>query len=169
MNLAYKYNLYILALAIFGIPLIVSLSSYGQPPMEQNSPVMKTDLRDCYYRWGDSPLDENGIPLWTYQNIPDPEWKFIDHIICEVNGILLSVPFVDFEGPDSCGIINSRVLKAPDFSTARFYQPNELNIDLNMVSWDRFCVSFCMNGPSGSGLWQTPHAIPDKCSIYGGA
>lgn len=27
------------------------------------------------YRWGDSPLDEKGIPLWTYQVFPYSGWK----------------------------------------------------------------------------------------------
>ncbi|MBC8235137.1 hypothetical protein H8E77_36790 [bacterium] len=27
------------------------------------------------YRWGDSPIDEKGIPLWTYDNMESPEWK----------------------------------------------------------------------------------------------
>lgn len=27
------------------------------------------------YRWGDSPLDENNIPIWTYQELNSPEWK----------------------------------------------------------------------------------------------
>lgn len=26
------------------------------------------------YRWGDSPFDENGIPVWTYEFAPDTEW-----------------------------------------------------------------------------------------------
>ncbi len=31
------------------------------------------------YRWGDSPLDANGVPLWTYQDIGSAEWLFLDY------------------------------------------------------------------------------------------
>jgi hypothetical protein len=27
------------------------------------------------YRIGDSPLDQDGIPLWTYQDLDSPEWR----------------------------------------------------------------------------------------------
>ena len=27
------------------------------------------------YRWGDSAVDADGIPIWTYQELDSPEWK----------------------------------------------------------------------------------------------
>ncbi len=49
------------------------------------------------YRWGDSPLDENKIPLWTYEGINDPEWKPAPSPLCppgwsDTNIVWLRVP-----------------------------------------------------------------------------
>ena len=65
----------VLALAVFGASLIVPLSSYGQFPASQDSPVLKIPKSVWRYRWGDSPVDAKGAPLWTYQDASSPEWK----------------------------------------------------------------------------------------------
>lgn len=31
------------------------------------------------YRWGDSPIDANGVPTWTYEGIESSEWLSIDY------------------------------------------------------------------------------------------
>lgn len=30
------------------------------------------------YRWGDSPLDENGVPSWIYREVDSQAWKSCD-------------------------------------------------------------------------------------------
>jgi two-component system, sensor histidine kinase ChiS len=65
----------IFAIAIFSMSLLVPLSSHEQPATTQNSPVVKSHLNSWYYRWGNSPLDEAGIPLWTYQDSSESKWK----------------------------------------------------------------------------------------------
>jgi signal transduction histidine kinase len=38
------------------------------------------------YRWGDAPLDERNIPLWTYQGLDSPEWKPAPSPLCPPGG-----------------------------------------------------------------------------------
>jgi hypothetical protein len=47
-------------------------------------------------------------------NRMDTERKFVSYIINELYGILLIVTRVDFQSPDSCCIVNRRVLKTSD-------------------------------------------------------
>ena len=81
MSLIHKFSdfsiaaMSILALAMFGVSLIAPLPSYGQPSDSQDSPVVKIPQGDWYYRWGDSPVDDNGTPLWTYQDASSSGWK----------------------------------------------------------------------------------------------
>ena len=43
--------------------------------MAKDSPVIEIPQSQWYYRWGDSPLDAQGMPLWVYEgNIPGSEW-----------------------------------------------------------------------------------------------
>jgi len=54
--------------------LITTLSIHAQPLRKSDSPPVKiTEV--WQYRWGDSPVDEAGVPLWTYRELDSPEWK----------------------------------------------------------------------------------------------
>jgi len=58
-----------------GASLVAPLSSYGQAPTSQDSPVVEISQNDWRYRWGDSPVDDQGMPLWIYEDTASPEWK----------------------------------------------------------------------------------------------
>jgi signal transduction histidine kinase/DNA-binding NarL/FixJ family response regulator len=55
--------------------LIIPRSSLAQTPLQTFS-----DFKGLGFRWGDSPLDERGIPVWTYNESLDwiPEEAFLD-------------------------------------------------------------------------------------------
>ncbi len=67
----------IFAFAVLSVSLIIPLSSYAQLPDSQDSSVVTIPQKDWYYRWGDSPVDDKGVPLWTYQDESSPEWKLM--------------------------------------------------------------------------------------------
>jgi hypothetical protein len=46
------------------------------------------------------------------------KWEFFDHIIDKRYGILLIMELVDLQRSYPCSVINGRVLKATDFTTA---------------------------------------------------
>jgi signal transduction histidine kinase len=52
------------------------------PCQPQNAPAINSDpvelLHGWQYRWGDSPLDSDGVPLWTRDIPDDSAWKNID-------------------------------------------------------------------------------------------
>ncbi|OHD55172.1 MAG: hypothetical protein A2Y33_10660 [Spirochaetes bacterium GWF1_51_8] len=53
------------------IPQIISAS----PAVTNKSPSEILLLEDGWeYRWGDSPFDKNGVPVWTYDNGSSVEW-----------------------------------------------------------------------------------------------
>ncbi|MBC8230666.1 hypothetical protein H8E77_14045 [bacterium] len=53
--------------------LIPSLCQSQQEISTDSPPIKITE--GWQYRWGDSPIDENGVPIWTYEDISSSEWK----------------------------------------------------------------------------------------------
>jgi len=39
------------------------------------SPIKEISEENWYYRWGDSPVGDQGVPLWVYEEAASPEWK----------------------------------------------------------------------------------------------
>ena len=83
----------------------------------------------------------------------DPEGKLLDHIINEFYSVLLCLALVYLEYPDSGRIVDCRILKTADSSSIDPFKPNELHIDLNMMSRDCFSIPFGMDSPSRSSFW----------------
>jgi signal transduction histidine kinase len=47
----------------------------------QNKPCLPIELNQGWeYRWGDSPLDETGLPLWIYQFSAEETWQTADNL-----------------------------------------------------------------------------------------
>ena len=65
----------VFALAILSTLLVPSPFSYGQYPASQDSPVIEIPESSWHYRWGVSPEDNQGMPLWIYEDTSNPEWK----------------------------------------------------------------------------------------------
>ena len=54
-----------------------------------------------------SPISTNGV---------DSKGKLLDHIVNEVNGVLLSMTFIDFQGPYPRGVVDGRVREPTDLT-----------------------------------------------------
>ncbi len=67
----------ILAFTVFSTFLVAPLPSYSQPPTIQDSPVVEIPYSDWYYRWGKSPVDDGGMPLWIYEDVSSPGWQLL--------------------------------------------------------------------------------------------
>ena len=60
----------VLAILLFAWPLSMS----AQPPDKTiSSPPLKLD-QSWKYRWGDSPVDGEGTPVWTFTDLDSSEW-----------------------------------------------------------------------------------------------
>ncbi|HEY9811721.1 MAG TPA: response regulator [Halomicronema sp.] len=59
--------------------LLVIFSSFSNTLLPKSSalPEMASlEIKEGWeYRWGDSPLDASGVPVWTYENSPTSDWK----------------------------------------------------------------------------------------------
>jgi len=65
-------------------------------------------------------------------NRMDAEREFLNHIINELNGILMIVTRVDFHCPDPGGIVNSCILKTSDSMTLKVPQRVVLRLRANL-------------------------------------
>ena len=54
--------------------LLIPALCQAQPEISTDSPPIKI-TEGWQYRWGDSPIDEKGVPIWTYEDISSSEWK----------------------------------------------------------------------------------------------
>ena len=86
-------------------------------------------------------------------NRMDAEREFLNHIINELNGIVLIVPWVDFHCPDPGGIVNSCILKASYSVALKVPQRDKFNINLNVMAGDFFGRKSSVNSSMGRILW----------------
>jgi signal transduction histidine kinase len=63
------FNMLVVFLCLWAAPL----SALNPESADIHPPVQITE--GWTYRLGDSPRDEDGKPLWTYQNLDSPEWR----------------------------------------------------------------------------------------------
>ena len=73
------------------------------------------------------------------------EREFLNHIINKLNGIVLTVTRIDFQCPDPGGIVNRRVLKAPDSVALKIPQRDKLDIHLDMMTRNLFGITTSVN------------------------
>ena len=71
---------------------------------------------------------ELGLELMTIirAHLANAEWKLFDDMINEVDGVCLSMLFVDLEGANSGCIVDCRVLEATDLFAAFPYERQNL-------------------------------------------
>ena len=70
----------ILLLTVLSMSLIALPSGYGQLSTFQDSPVIEIPQSSWYYRWGDSPVDDQGMFRWIYEDTSSSEWQAIPDV-----------------------------------------------------------------------------------------
>ena len=95
-------------------------------PMEQSLELM-------------APICANGM---------DAKRKLIDHVIYEINGVVLSMTSVDLQSPDPGGIIYGSVLETTDLPVLGVLESKECHINLDVVARNLLGIATGMNGPS---------------------
>jgi diguanylate cyclase (GGDEF)-like protein len=70
----HRFSLFLLAFFSL-IPVCDLFAQAGFPPLDQ---VLVELDQDWAYRWGDSPVDAEGVPVWTYQREDEPDWRRIN-------------------------------------------------------------------------------------------
>ena len=82
----------------------------------------------------------------------DAEGKSLDDMVDELDSCLLVVALVDFQGSDTCRIIDSGILVPFHSSSLSIFQLQELHIHLNVVSGNHFGIPLGMQSTLGSCL-----------------
>lgn len=104
-----------------------------------------------------SPIGSDGV---------DPERKLIDHVVNEINGALLIVPFVDLERPNPCGVIDGRVLKATNLASISGFEREELHVHLDLMPGNLFGIPACVDRPPSHVSRQPSQAVSDERAIH---
>ncbi len=98
-------------------------------------------------------------------NHVDAKWELPDRVIDEINGVLLCVPLVDLVRPDSCGIVDCRLLKTADLVPVGGLESQEFHVHLDVMARDLFRVPTRVNRPATHFSRQAPQAMSDERPI----
>jgi hypothetical protein len=74
-------------------------------------------------------------------DVLDAEWELPNHVVQKVDRASLGMFSIDFQSPDTCCIIDRRVLVALDPSVRFVSEKQKLDIKLNLMTRDRFFVA----------------------------
>lgn len=79
-----RYNrvvyLSLLLIVVFLFNIYVSTCTSSQNPSTNKNYIPPVDIKDGWlYKWGDSPLDKEGIPAWISAGSGDAGWQYKDH------------------------------------------------------------------------------------------
>jgi len=86
--------------------------------------------------------------------LSDAEWEALDDVINEGDGIGLGVPAVDLESPDAGSIIDCGILITLDRLAVFALERQELDIDLDLVTWNLLLVSGRMDLAEPCSPWE---------------
>jgi len=89
----------------------------------------------------------------------DPERELLDHVIDEVDGVGLGVALVDLQRPNACGIIDRRVLVAPNWTASFSLQRQELDVHLHVMTRDLLLVAVRVYSPPSDAVRESAHAM----------
>lgn len=95
-------------------------------------------------------------------DLTDAERELFDDVIREVDGIGLSMFFVDFQGPHPRCIIDSGILKTAHLFTLFSFEGQELNIHLNVMARNLLLVSFGVDLAHAGPARKTVHPMPPQ-------
>ena len=117
----------------------------------------------------DMPM-EFGLELMTIirAHLANAEWKLFDDMINEVDGVCLSMLFVDLEGANSGCIVDRCVLEPTDLFASFPYEGQKLNIHLNVMPWHLLLIAFGVQLAHSCASGQTVKAVTLKDTVDAG-
>ena len=117
----------------------------------------------------DMPM-EFGLELMTIirAHLANAEWKLFDDMINEVDGVCLSMLFVDLEGANSGCIVDRCVLEPTDLFASFSFEGQKLNVHLNVMTWHLLLIAFGVQLAHSCASGQTVKAVTPKDTIDAG-
>ena len=89
----------------------------------------------------------------------DPERELLDHVVDEVDCVGLRMALVDLQRPNACGIIDRRVLVAPNRAASFPLQSQELDVHLHVMPRHLLLVAVRVYGPPSDAVRESAHAM----------
>lgn len=90
---------------------------------------------------------ELGLELMAIigSDLTNAEREFFNDVVDEVDGIGIGMLFVDFQSTNPRRVIDGSVLETPYLLLVISDECQELNIHLNVMTWDLLLISLCMH------------------------
>src|SRR5262249_13859875 len=98
----------------------------------------------------------------------NPERELLDDMVDEGDGVVLRVTPVDLEGPHPGGIIDRRVLVAPNPLAVFAAERQELHVDLHVMAGDLFLVPMRVHGAPPDAIREPVHAMALEGAVHRG-
>ena len=89
----------------------------------------------------------------------NPKWKFFNHIVDKINGVLVRMPLVDLQSAYPGCIIHCGVLKPSDLFPILWGEGEKFDIDLNMMPRNVLLIPFRMDSASPCITRKPVHAV----------
>lgn len=77
----------------------------------------------------------------VYAPLTDGERELINDVVNEIDRVHLRVFLIDFEGTNTCGVVDRRILEPAQLLSAFSFESQKLNINLNMMIRNLFLVA----------------------------
>ena len=94
--------------------------------------------------------------------------ELLNQRVYEGDGVLLRVAAVDAQGPDAGGVVDGRVLVAPQAPTVRASEHQKRHVHLHVVPRHRLLVAVGAHGPSPDPMRESLEAVAAQGAIHGG-
>ena len=98
----------------------------------------------------------------------NPERELLDDMVDEGDRVLLRVTPVDLEGPHPGGIIDRRVLVAPNPLAVFALERQELHVDLHVMAGDLFLVPMRVHGAPPDAIREPVHPMALEGAVHRG-
>lgn len=98
-------------------------------------------------------------------NFANAERKLLNDMINEVDRVCLRVFVVDLQSPDTCRIVDCCVLEPAHALAAFSFKGQELDVYLDVMSWNLFLITFGVKFPHARASGQSIEAIAPENSV----
>ena len=117
----------------------------------------------------DMPM-EFGLELMTIirAHLANAERELFNDVFNEIDGVCLSMLFVDLEGANSGSIVDRGVLEPTDLFASFSFEGQKLNVHLNVMSWHLLLIAFGVQLAHSCASGQTVKAVTLKDTVDAG-
>ena len=98
-------------------------------------------------------------------NFSNAEWKFLNDVVNKVDRVCLRVFAVDLKCPDTCRIVDCCVLEPPHLLAAFPFEGQELDVYLDVVTWNLLLISLGVQLAHSRASGQSIEAVAPEDAV----